>query len=59
MRGDGGDKRAVTGDGTMCTEGAGLLVVCWSDLYLRCLLRCVLDMGESWEDEVCMCEADI
>ena len=26
VRGDGGDKRAVTGDGTMCTEGAGLLV---------------------------------
>ena len=44
MRGDGGDRRAVTGDGTMCTEGGGLPVVCWSDLYLRCvcLLRCVL-----------------
>ena len=37
MRGDGGDRRAVTGDGTMCTEGGGLPVVCWSDLYLRCV----------------------
>ena len=52
MRGDGGDRRAVTGDGTMCTEGGGLPVVCWSDLYLRCVCFAVswfLNMGEFWD----------